>query len=662
MKNLGEQFVWWYGVVEDRSDPLELGRVRVRCYGWHTDNKTDLPTVDLPWAQPIQPITSAAMGDIGTSPTGIVEGTWVVGFFADGEEAQRPIVMGTIAGIPTSLPDTTKGFNDPFGVYPSRIEEPDVNRLARHDTDKPHPLIESKETAKVKNVPVAFTTTKWEEPSYAYNALYPRNHVRQTESGHIIEIDDTASSERIHEYHKSGTFYEIDTVGNRTVRIQGNDYQLILGNGNLYVDGNLNITVAGKLNVKCEEFNLEVNGNVNKKIGGNETKTVNGNVSDTISGNESLTVSGSLSEQVSASYNLAVGGEAKEKYNGVYSVRYEDDYKYYNGKDIYERHNSGVNYSNPTDPIRTANISGETTPTATGPTSVGTFEVDPADAEIGTPSFATVGGSKNIPVAVTTSLAANGAIIITSTGRGLSAPEDGGPSSGAIVPGTLEASNLDQAIVAGPSACTRSNIGIVSSKYESNGNPGAIGYDSTGGYSYGSYQIATKTGTFNRFMTYLNNHYQDYYNQLNVSGGSSAAISGNPTFIDKWKQLSLDKEFAQAQHNFIQATHYDLAVGKIKTITGIDLCDGTHSAGIQDAVWSAAVQHGPTGGARIFQRALEKTGKSADTVTDVELIIENYDERATNNGMKYFGRSTSNVRQSVVRRFQSEKQDALNLA
>jgi hypothetical protein len=64
MKNLGEQFIWWYGVVEDRADPLELGRVRVRCYGWHTDNKTDLPTVDLPWAQPIQPITSAAMGDI----------------------------------------------------------------------------------------------------------------------------------------------------------------------------------------------------------------------------------------------------------------------------------------------------------------------------------------------------------------------------------------------------------------------------------------------------------------------------------------------------------------------------------------------------------------------------------------------------------------------
>jgi hypothetical protein len=115
MKNLGEQFVWWYGVVEDRSDPLELGRVRVRCYGWHTDNLDDLPTKDLPWAQPIQDITSAAISGIGKSATGIVEGTWVVGFFADGEEAQRPIVMGTMAGIPTETLDSPKGFSDPKG-------------------------------------------------------------------------------------------------------------------------------------------------------------------------------------------------------------------------------------------------------------------------------------------------------------------------------------------------------------------------------------------------------------------------------------------------------------------------------------------------------------------------------------------------------------------
>ena len=36
-------FVWFTGVVEDRNDPTKLGRVRVRCVGYHTDNKTARP-------------------------------------------------------------------------------------------------------------------------------------------------------------------------------------------------------------------------------------------------------------------------------------------------------------------------------------------------------------------------------------------------------------------------------------------------------------------------------------------------------------------------------------------------------------------------------------------------------------------------------------------
>lgn len=90
-------FNWWIGVVEDRMDPEKLGRVRVRIFGYHTDNKTILPTNNLPWAVPIQPITSAAISGIGSSPLGPVEGTWVVGFFLDGEDMQQPAVFGTIA-------------------------------------------------------------------------------------------------------------------------------------------------------------------------------------------------------------------------------------------------------------------------------------------------------------------------------------------------------------------------------------------------------------------------------------------------------------------------------------------------------------------------------------------------------------------------------------
>lgn len=90
-------FNWWIGVVEDRMDPEKMGRCKVRIFGYHTDSKQILPTKDLPWATPIQPITSAAISGIGSSPLGPVEGTWVIGFFLDGEDMQQPAIFGTIA-------------------------------------------------------------------------------------------------------------------------------------------------------------------------------------------------------------------------------------------------------------------------------------------------------------------------------------------------------------------------------------------------------------------------------------------------------------------------------------------------------------------------------------------------------------------------------------
>lgn len=92
------EFIWWVGVVEDRDDPEKLGRCRVRIFGYHTEDKTILPTEDLPWAIPIQPINSASISGIGFTPVGIVPGTWVTGWFLDGEDKQQPVMLGTIPG------------------------------------------------------------------------------------------------------------------------------------------------------------------------------------------------------------------------------------------------------------------------------------------------------------------------------------------------------------------------------------------------------------------------------------------------------------------------------------------------------------------------------------------------------------------------------------
>ena len=115
-------YIWWHGVVEDRKDPMFLGRCRVRILGWHTADKSELPTADLPWAYPLMPITSASQVGVGEAPVGPVEGTWVMGYYRDGELAQEPVMVGTLPGIPENLAAKNTGFNDP------RLDDPDADR------------------------------------------------------------------------------------------------------------------------------------------------------------------------------------------------------------------------------------------------------------------------------------------------------------------------------------------------------------------------------------------------------------------------------------------------------------------------------------------------------------------------------------------------------
>lgn len=268
-----DNFVWFQGVVEDRMDPLKLGRLRVRILGIHTEDKNKIPTEDLPWAYPIMPITSASMNGIGEAPVGPVEGTWVVGFFRDGDNCQEPVVFGTIGGIPQEKPNKQAGFSDPTGFFPdtSYLKEPDTNRLARNQKID-QTVIQQRKDKAVKNIKVALQEdrdqgedTAWSEPLPIYDAKYPFNHVFQTESGHIKEWDDTKDKTRIHEYHGLGTFYEIYEVheggekkANKITKINGDNYSIILGHDRIYVTGSVNITVDGRCNVYSkEDINVE---------------------------------------------------------------------------------------------------------------------------------------------------------------------------------------------------------------------------------------------------------------------------------------------------------------------------------------------------------------------------------------------------------------------
>lgn len=241
------EFEWFLGVVEDIDDPEELERVRVRIYGYHTDVKAYLPTNKLRWARVLDPTTSASISGVGES-NGLVCGSWVVGFFLDGKDSQQPAVMFSLKGKPETLAKPERGFYDPTGVFPRYSQESDVNRLARNKNID-QTIVRSKKDNRVKNIPGTANSNQWDEPETPYDAVYPYNKVKETVSGHVEEFDDTPGKERIHRYHKAGTFEETYPDGTKVEKVVKDNYTLVLGDDRVYVQGNVQIFVGGNADI-----------------------------------------------------------------------------------------------------------------------------------------------------------------------------------------------------------------------------------------------------------------------------------------------------------------------------------------------------------------------------------------------------------------------------
>jgi hypothetical protein len=261
-----EHFV---GVVEDVNDPEMIGRVRVRCIGYHTENKASIPTAALPWAVVMSDARSPALAGIGSSNHALLPGSWVVGFFRDGSEAQEPLILGSIPSYSVSEKNPSKGFNDPSGVYPTQLNTKDLP-------------IESRSGANVKAAVTASgispSLTSKVEPSY------PNNIATKTKSGHIIEVDDTPGYERVQITHKSGSF--ITMMNDGTVAVHSKEDMSFRSAKKVKIEANESVTIQAGTHMSLGSVTYT-------QLVSDGTMQVTGATSNTITSNGPVVISGS---------------------------------------------------------------------------------------------------------------------------------------------------------------------------------------------------------------------------------------------------------------------------------------------------------------------------------------------------------------------------------
>lgn len=267
VKNIFNNQTFYRGVIEDNNDPLKLNRVRVRIFGVHPDDTEKVPVTSLPWAEVLGSTMFGLSSGIGISAVPN-QGTYVWVFF-EGDSHNQPIVFGSCFGM--SKQKETGAFTDPSGVFPvqNRLSEPDTNRLARVEVLS-KTAVGVKVSKRTTGIPTAEGKT-WDELAPAnHKSEYPNNTVIETKTGHVIEIDDTLGNERIHIYHRTGSYMEIFPDGSMVTKIVGNDYKIFDKNRSTLVKEDDSRTVYGS----DEEL---ISGNQTSKVSESKFVQVSGN-------------------------------------------------------------------------------------------------------------------------------------------------------------------------------------------------------------------------------------------------------------------------------------------------------------------------------------------------------------------------------------------------
>ncbi|MDE8650244.1 hypothetical protein [Novosphingobium album (ex Liu et al. 2023)] len=200
-------------------------------------------------------------------------------------------------------------------------------------------------------------------------------------------------------------------------------------------------------------------------------------------------------------------------------------------------------------------------------------------------------------------------------------------------------------------------LGALSARFESGTRgPGTVssGTGDPGGVSYGLYQLSSRAGTVTAFLGGEGALWQ---------GDFAGLAPGSPAFAAAWQAVAAREPdaFAEAQHAFIERTHYRPVVAAVLRRTGLDL-DSRHVA-VRDATWSAAVQHG--GAAGVLAEAVERVDTAfarEDPTYDRALVEAMYRQRA-DYVSRVAERSAGSARRLllsiVAKRYPAEREAAL---
>lgn len=393
--------IWAIGVVEDRFDPLFLGRCKVRYHHHHTIDKTEIPTEDLPWSYPLIPL------DAGTNVVGPKEGDWIIAFFRDGILAQQPIMMGVIPGIPEDPANPELGFYDPrtdllFGHQVPRDPEPPEQHddgsgtfWDERDPKSAYPeeryLTESTffRTGRNENISETIVQQKrdnreigqidipeaihvagtgsdvdspgdvFSEPEIPYESEYPYNHLYYSESGHLIEYDDTPNAERYHRYHRLGSYEEIRKDGSRVVKTVNDDMEIVLKHKHIHIEASkketidwnykikvnkddlpgfnydIEIGAGGDMNIQTNDgkMNINLNGDYNLYVNGTATIEVEEDLIATVHRDAHIKVDENLRATVDMNADVWIGGDAQLEVMGDLHETVHGNVTGYVGKD-----------------------------------------------------------------------------------------------------------------------------------------------------------------------------------------------------------------------------------------------------------------------------------------------------------------------------------------